>query len=91
MTGLDRINQKIYNTYHSEENKKILPIFIFFSVIILIFNNFIIFEILLWGAYFGICKLNNDALNRDPKNLEERKFLLEFRAKILRGEVQFKE
>lgn len=90
MTGLDRINQKIYNTYHSEENKKVLPIFIFFSAIIVIFNNFIIFEVLLWISYYLICKLNNDELNRNPRNLEERKRLLELRRKILAGEVEFK-
>ena len=91
MTGLDRLNKQIYDTYQSKKNKEVLPIVIFFSVIFIIFNGAILFEAILWGWYWSYCSKNNAELNNDPKNLKERERLLEFRKKILSGEYKFKE
>ena len=91
MTGLDRINEKIYYTYHSKKNKEILPIVIFFSIIVVIFKGALLYETIIWGIYYSYCKSNNEKLNKDPGNLKERAYLLEFRRKILSGEIKFKE
>lgn len=91
MTGLDRINKEIYYTYHSKKNKEVLPLVIFFSVIAIIFKGAVLYEAIIWGIYYSYCKSNNEKLNNDPKNLENRKFLLEFKRKILNGEIKFKE
>ena len=91
MTGLDRLNKEIYDTYHSKKNKEMLPIVIFFSVIAIIFKGALFYEAVIWVSYYAYCCHNNEELNKDPKNLEHRKFLLEFRRKILSGECKFKE
>lgn len=91
MTGLDRLNKQIYDTYHSKKNKEALPIFIFFGVIAIIFKNAVFYESVIWMIYYLYCSYNNAQLNKDPKNLKEREFLLNFREKILSGELKFKE
>lgn len=91
MSGLDKLNKQIYETYNDPKNKEILPIVIFFSVIAIIFNSVLFYEMLIWGAYYYYCKSNNNKLNTDPRNLENRRFLLDFKAKILSGELTFKE
>ena len=91
MTGLDRLNQEIYETYHDPKNKEVLPLVIFLSAIVLIFNGAMLFEAIIWYFYYSYCKSNNEKLNSNPKNLENREYLLEFRRKILSGECKFKE
>ena len=90
MTGLERIEKEIYYTYHDKNNKDILPIVIFFSVICLVFKAAILFELLIWGLYYYYCMSNNAKLNNDPKNIANRNRLIKLRQKILTGEAQFK-
>ena len=89
MTGLDRINKEIHNTYHSQKNKDILPIFIFFSVIVIIFKNALFYEIIIWLIYYKYCCKNNEELNNNPDNLKHRMHLLSIRQKLLNGECNF--
>ena len=91
MTGLDRLNKEIYDTYHDPKNKEVLPIYLFFGVIALILKGAMLYELIIWGLYYSYCNSNNAKLNNNPKNLEKRKMLLEFRRKILTGEMKFNE
>lgn len=91
MTGLDRLNKQIHDTYHSKKNKEVLPIVIFFSVIAIIFKGALLWEVLIWGSYYLYCVHNNNKLNNDPANLKERERLIKFREKILSGECKFKD
>ena len=90
MTGLESLDKEIHNTYHDPKNKDILPIIIFFSVIFVLFKGAILFELLLWGGYYLYCLSNNNALNNNKYNVEKRKRLLDFRSKIVSGELDFK-
>ena len=91
MTGLEKLNKQIYDTYHDKRNKEVLPIVLVFSVIAIIFKNPLFWEILIWGFYWVYCSNNNEKLNKDPQNLKNREFLLDFRKNIISGECKFKE
>lgn len=91
MTGLDRLNKQIEETYHDPKNKEMLPIVVFFSLIAIIFKAALLYELIIWGIYYSYCQSNNEKLNKDPNNLREREYLLEFKRKILSGELKFKE
>lgn len=90
MTGLDKLEKEIYDTYHDKKNKEILPIVIFLSIIFLLFKGGFVLELLLWGWYYYYCKENNERLNNNKRNVERRKMLIGLREKVLRGEVEFK-
>ena len=86
--GFARLDQQIYDTYHSKKNKEALPTVIFLSCIVLIFNGAILFELIIWYFYYLYCKSNNDALNNSTSNLEKREFLLEYRRKLVNNEFK---
>lgn len=90
MTGLEKIDKQIYDTYHDPKNKDVLPIFIFFGIIVLIFKSAILWELIVWGIYYSYCSSNNEKLNNNPKNLENREYLLDYRKRLLNGEIKFK-
>lgn len=87
---LASVDKKIYDTYHSKKNKEALPIVLFFSAIVLIFNGAILFELIIWGIYYAYCSANNEKLNNNPTNLKNREFLLEYKRKILNDDFKFK-
>ena len=89
MTGLEKLEQEIYYTYHDKKNREPLPTVILFSIICIILKGAIFYEIAIWFIYYSWCKANNDKLNSDIQNLAHRKFLLDFRKKIVSGELKF--
>lgn len=91
MTNLDNVNKKLYHTYHSKKNREVLPIVIFWSVIVIIFNNPLFWELLVWGIYYLYCDSNNKKLVNDPENLRERTWLIKTRNQLLSGELEIKE
>lgn len=89
MTGLERLDKKIYDTYHDPKNKEMLPLVIILTLVFCLFNGAILFQILLWWWYYDYCKTNNDKLNNNKANLERRELLLERKRKILSGELKY--
>lgn len=89
MTGLDRINKKIHDTYYDPKNKQVLPTALFFGVLAIITKAPLFWETLIWGIYYLYCSHNNEKWRKLPYNIEQRERLLEFRRKILSGEIKF--
>ena len=87
MNRMERLEKKIYYTYHDKKNKEILPIIIVLTLVFCIFNGGFLFQILLWSWYYYYCKTNNNKLNNDKNNLEYRERLIERKRKILNGEL----
>ena len=85
---LKNINKQIYDTYHDPKNKQALPIAIFWAVIVIIFKNPLLWEIIVWSIYYFYCSSNNQKLNKNKYNLEKRAFLLNFKQKYLNGDFE---
>ena len=85
---LKNVENKIYNTYHHPKNKEAFPIALVFGVIAIIFKGAITWEILIWGSYYCYCSSNNAKWKNSPHNVKEREFLLNFRYKLLNGELR---
>lgn len=58
--------------YKSYKNGQIVPAFIFFTVVCLIFNSAMWCIPFIWLAYAFICAMNNAELDRDPEIQKQR-------------------
>lgn len=88
MTLLDKINKRIYYTYHSKKNKEPLPLVLTLTVFASILNKRIEWWIVIWVSYFLYTVYNNNKLQNDPENLKERELLLKIREEILNGNIK---
>ena len=85
---LKKTEQRIYDTCHSPKNKEALPIALFFGVIAIIFKNALLWECIIWGIYYCYCSSNNEKWKNSPMNIQEREYLLNFKRKLLNGELR---
>lgn len=59
--------------YHSPKNKEMLPTVIIISLICIILNNAIVYEVIIWLCYYIYCQRNNEKMNHNPYILMNRK------------------
>ena len=85
---LRNIEKQIYYTSHDPKNKDFFPMVMFFGIIAIIFKGAITWEIIIWGLYWGYCSSNNEKWKNLPRNVQEREYLLNFKRKLLSGELR---
>ena len=86
---LKNIDERLYYTTHNPKNKDSLPIYIFWSVVCLIFKGAVLWELAIWGFYCYSCHCNNEVWKNKPENITDREMLLDFRKKLINGDVNF--
>ena len=79
------IDVKIEETYHDPKKNEFLHVYIFFSVLCLLFKPRIFFEVLIWGLYISNCRERDKKWSNHPDNVKKRKLLLELKEKIESG------